>query len=136
LFNNFFAQTIVTDKTIRSYFEKTYFKMALISFIFICIAILTTNIYLSSHVNFNLFIITLVSFIGTIIMIAGLYIRHKKLSLGFIYQQKVFNIDVIYSILIAPLILILYFIGGQQFLLFSYLLSSVTTYICYKNIKL
>jgi hypothetical protein len=69
-------------------------------------------------------------------MIAGLYIRHKKLSLGFIYQQKVFNIDVIYSILIAPLILILYFIGGQQFLLFSYLLSSVTTYICYKNIKL
>ena len=136
LFNNFFAQTIVTDKTIRSYFEKTYFKMALISFIFICIAILTTNIYLSSHVNFNLFIITLVSFIGTIIMIAGLYIRHKKLSLGFIYQQKVFDIDVIYSILIAPLILILYFIGGQQFLLFSYLLSSVTTYICYKNIKL
>jgi hypothetical protein len=69
-------------------------------------------------------------------MIAGLYIRHKKLSLGFIDQQKVFNIDVIYSILIAPLILILYFIGGQQFLLFSYLLSSVTTYICYKNIKL
>jgi hypothetical protein len=69
-------------------------------------------------------------------MIAGLHIRHKKLSLGFIYQQKVFDMDVIYSILIAPMIMILYFIGGQQFLIFSYLLSSVTSYICYKSIKL
>ena len=136
LFNNLFAQTVITNKAIRLFFEKTYFKMALISFIFVCIAILATNIYLSSHVNFNLFIITLVSLIGTIVMISGLYIRHKKLSLGFIYQQKIFDIDVIYSILIAPMILILYFIGGEQFLLFAYLLSSVTAYICYKSIKL
>ena len=136
LFNNLFAQTVITNKAIKLFFEKTYFKTALISFIFVCIAILATNIYLSSHVNFNLFIITLVSLIGTIVMISGLYIRHKKLSLGFIYQQKIFDIDVIYSILIAPMILILYFIGGQQFLLFAYLLSSVTAYICYKSIKL
>ena len=136
LFNNLFAQTVIKNKAIRLFFEKTYFKAALILFIFICIAILATNIYLSSHVNFNFFIITFVSFIGTVVMIAGLHIRHKKLSLGFIYQQKVFDMDVIYSILIAPMIMILYFIGGQQFLLFSYLLSSVTSYICYKSIKL
>jgi hypothetical protein len=73
---------------------------------------------------------------GTVIMVAALYIRHKKLSLGSIYQQKIFDTDVIFSILIAPMILIIYFIGGQQFLLFSYLLSSVTSYICYKSIKL
>ena len=136
LFNNLFAQTVIANKAIRLFFEKKYFKTALILFIFICAAILATNIYLSSHLNFNFFIITLVSLIGTIVMIVGLHIRHKKLFLGFIYQQKVFDIDVKYSILIAPMILILYFIGGEQFLLFSYLLSSVIAYICYKSIKL
>jgi hypothetical protein len=80
LFNNFFGQTVVPNKTIRLFFEKKYFKISLILLIFICIAILATNIYLSSYVNFNLFIITLVSLIGTIVMISGLYIRHKKLS--------------------------------------------------------
>jgi glycosyltransferase involved in cell wall biosynthesis len=136
LFNNLFAQTVIKNKAIRLFLEKTYFKVVLILFIFICTAILATNTYLSSHVNFNLFITTLVSFMGTVIMVAALYIRHKKLSLGSIYQQKIFDTDVIFSILIAPMILIIYFIGGQQFLLFSYLLSSVTSYICYKSIKL
>jgi hypothetical protein len=78
----------------------------------------------------------MISFLGTIIMLRALYFRHKMLFLNRIYQKKVFLADILYSVSISPIILILYFIGGENLLIYSYFISSIFAYFFYKRIKL
>jgi hypothetical protein len=77
----------------------------------------------------------MISFLGTIIMLRALYFRHKMLFLNRIYQKKVFLVDILYSLTISPIVVFLYFIGGENLLVFCYLISSILAYFFYKPIK-
>lgn len=135
LFNNILAQIIMLNKSIRNQFNKIYFLVSIILTILIILSIVLMYIFFPDFLNFNLLFITLISFLGTIIMLRALYLRHSMLFLNRIYQKKVFLVDILYSVSISPIIAILYFIDGKNLLLYSYLISSFLAYFFYKLTK-
>lgn len=136
LFNNILAQIVILNKNIQSQFGKIYFLFSIISSIIIILLIAVINIYFTDFSNFNLILTTLISLLGTVIMLRALYFRHSILFLNRIYQKKVFFVDILYSLSITPIILTLYFIGGQNLLTYSYFISAIFAYFFYKSIKL
>jgi hypothetical protein len=135
LFNNILAQIVILNKNIQSQFGKIYFLFSIISSIIIILLIAVINIYFTDFSNFNLILTTLISLLGTVIMLRALYFRHSILFLNRIYQKKVFFVDILYSLSITPIILTLYFIGGQNLLTYSYFISAIFAYFFYKSIK-
>ena len=135
LFNNILAQIIILNKNIQNKFSKKYFLFSIISSVFIILSIASVHIFFTDLLNFNLFLITLISLLGTILMLRALYLRHSLLFLNRIYQKKVFFVDILYSITISPIIFFLYLVGGENLLIYSYLISSIFAYVFYKSIK-
>ena len=135
LFNNILAQILMLNKSIRNQFNKRYFLFSIISTILIILLILLMHTFFIDLQNFNLFLITLISFLGTIVMLRALYLRHSILFLNRINQKKIFLTDILYSLSISPIIVFLYFIGGENLLLYSYFISSIFAYLFYKFIK-
>ena len=93
------------------------------------------NIYLENfelHFFFNL---TLISLIGTPLMLVGLYNRHKQLSISSKKQRKIFRKDIVYGISISPIIYITYYFGGENFVGYSFIISSVFAFLFYSRIK-
>lgn len=135
LFNNILAQIVMANKNIRDQFNKIYFLFSTIASIFIIILIALIHIFFTNLLNLNLFLTTLISLLGTIIMVKALYLRHSILFLNNIYQKKVFFIDILYSLAISPIIIFLYYIAGENFLMYSFFISSIFAYFFYKSIK-
>jgi hypothetical protein len=135
LFNNILGHIIMLNTSIQNKFKKKYFLLSIISTIFIILSIALTHIFFTNLSNFNLLLITLISLLGTVLMLRALYLRHSMLFLNRIYQKKVFFVDILYSVTISPIIIFLYFIGGENLLIFSYLISSIFAYFFYKSIK-
>ena len=136
LFNNILAQIVILNKTIQNQFSKIYFLFSIMLSITIILLIALINIFFTDFPNFNLILTTLISLLGTVIMLRALYYRHSILFLNRINQKKVFLADILYSLSISPIILILYFIGGENLLIYSYFISSIFAYFFYKRIKL
>jgi glycosyltransferase involved in cell wall biosynthesis len=135
LFNNIIGQIIILNKNIRNKFNKIYFLFSIILIILIILSIMLLHIFFSDLLNYNLFLITLISFLGTVLMLRALYLRHSVLFLSPINQKKVFSVDILYSLTISPIIVILYFIGGENLLVYSYFISAFFAYLFYKFIK-
>jgi glycosyltransferase involved in cell wall biosynthesis len=136
LFNNILAQIVILNKAIQNQFSKIYFLFSIVFSIIIILLITLINIFFTDFSNFNLILTSLISLLGTVIMLRALYCRHSILFLNRIYQKKVFLADILYSVSISPIILILYFIGGENLLIYSYFISSIFAYFFYKRIKL
>ena len=136
LFNNILAHIVILNKTIQNQFSKIYFLFSIFFSIIIILLITLINIFFTNFSNFNLILTTLVSLLGTVIMLRALYYRHSILFLNRIYQKKVFLADILYSLSISPIILILYFISGENLVIYSYFISSIFAYFFYKRIKL
>jgi len=136
LFNNILAHIVILNKTIQNQFSKIYFLFSIIFSIIIILLITLINIFFTNFSNFNLILTTLVSLLGTVIMLRALYYRHSILFLNRIYQKKVFLADILYSLSISPIILILHFISGENLVIYSYFISSIFAYFFYKRIKL
>jgi hypothetical protein len=117
LFNNILAQIIILNKNIKNKFRKKYFLFSIISSVFIILSIASVHIFFTDLLNFNLFLITLISLLGTILMLRALYLRHSLLFLNRIYQKKVFFVDILYSITISPIIFFLYLVWGENLLI-------------------
>jgi hypothetical protein len=135
LFNNILAQIVLLNKRFQNQFNKIYFLFSIISSIFIILSIVLIHRFFTNLSNFNLFLTTLISLLGTLIMLRALHFRHSMLFLNRIYQKKVFFVDILYSLTISPLILFLYFIGGENLLIYSYFISSIFAYFFYKSVK-
>ena len=84
---------------------------------------------------YKFFDTTLISLLGTYFMLISLYDRHRYLSKGKFFN-KIFTRDIIYSISIMPIIGILFIFGGNEYLVLSYLLSSIFALFFYKIFKL
>ena len=61
--------------------------------------------------------------------------RHEKLFESKYQQNKIFNKDVLYGVTISPVIFVLFKIGGESFVMYSYVVSAIVSYIYYRVIK-
>ena len=130
-YNNILGQTILRQKKLNILFnkhEKTFYALALI-------AIISAYAYLIKINNFNIdiFIINtlIASLFGTIIMIISLRKRHRSLFKLYAHRNLVFKRDIAYSLIIFPIIIILYNINGINSVSYAYLLSAIVSFLLY-----
>jgi len=135
VFNNIIGQIVIINKRIKDFVSKS--SNLLLIFYIICIfaLIILNQIFLKNYEFYNFFNITLISLLGTPFMLRALYFRHMVLSINRRYQKKIFIIDIMYGVSISPIIAILFYIGGQDLLIYSYLISSFLALIYYQKIK-
>ena len=137
VFNNIIGQIIILNKRMKEALQKTAILLSSFYIIFLFVAMFLIEKYLSNFYNIELIRITIISLFGTIIMIHALYARHLKLSKSQDKQRIVFINDIIYGILIAPIIFILfYFDTNLSLIKYSYVLSAILAFIVYKKIKI
>ncbi len=132
-YNNILGQTVLRQKKIDNFFLK-YEKVFYISFFVLIILnylfLKNTNIF-----QINDFIINTLtlSFLGTLVMIISLRKRHRSLFKFFYKKNKIFRRDILYSLLIFPIIIILFNSTGLQGVSFAYLISAIISYIIYSK---
>ena len=93
------------------------------------------QMFLKDYEFFNFFKITLTSLLGTPFMLRALSNRHEFLSFSKNFQKKIFIKDILYGISISPIIIILFYLGGANLLIYSYPISSFLALFYYRKIK-
>jgi len=135
LFNNIIGQIIIINKRIKNFLSKSSNLLLIFYIISIFVLITLNQIFLKNYEFYNFFNITLISLLGTPFMLRALYFRHIVLSINRRYQKKIFIIDIMYGVSISPIIVVLFYIGGKDLLIYSYLISSFMALIYYQKIK-
>lgn len=135
VFNNIVAQIIIINKRIKDFVSKSSNFLLIFYIISISLLISLNQIFLKNYEFYNFFNITLISLLGTPFMLRALYSRHMFLSVSRSYQKKIFIRDIMYGVSISPIIVALYYIGGQDSLVYSYLISSFLALIYYLRVK-
>jgi hypothetical protein len=135
VFNNIVAQIVIINKRIKDFVSKSSNLLLIFYIIFILSLITLNQIFFKNNEFYNFFNITLISLIGTPFMLRALYFRHMFLSVSRSYQKKIFIRDIMYGVSISPIIVALYYIGGQDSLIYSYLISSFLALIYYQRVK-
>ena len=133
-FNNFIGQTILINENFKNLlFKHAKFLYCLSLSVFVILVYFITLYYnFNDIILYDFLYFSLISIIGTHIMLIALSYRHK-----FLYSQKnkknyTFKKDIFYGILIAPIIVIIDYLFGVSFLGYSYLISSVIALLVYK----
>ncbi len=134
LFNNTFGPSVIKNNiSLKKYINLLLITFILIMFgLLILISINIDKIFVQPHVTQILG--TFLSLLGSILMIKGQFIRQyliQKTSQSF----YVFNTDILYSFLIILIVPMLYFFGGEKFIILSFFISSILSYIVYKFIS-
>lgn len=133
-FNNFIGQTILINQNLKNllikYYKVLYFLSSLtfISLIYYMI----NNYSLNNKILYDFIYFILISIIGTHIMLIALYFRHNNLYLKKNNKNSVFKKDIIYGIIISPIIIVLYFFFGIDYIGYAYLVSSIIALFIYK----
>ena len=109
VFNNIIGQIVVLNKSMKETLQKTAIVVSTAYIISLILLMFVIEYYLSEFYNIELIRVTIISLFGTIIMIHALYARHLRLSKNEEKQKIVFINDIIYGILIAPIIFILFY---------------------------
>ena len=133
LFNNIVGQIVTINEKIKTLIYKISNLLFIIYIILMTIMIILNKLYLQNFEFYNFFNITLTSLLGTPFMLRALSKRHEFLSFSKVLQKKIFIKDVMYGISISPIILILFYMGGTDFLIYSYPLSSFLALFFYRK---
>ena len=109
-------------------------KIFLLDIYYSCICFLYTNKN-SEFLKIDSFIVNtlIITLIGTIIMIKAIRKRHYSIYKYFENRNLVFKTDIVYSLIIFPLILILYNYKGIDGISFAYLFSALISFILYSR---
>ena len=75
--------------------------------------------------------ITIFSLAGSLIMLYAMYFRQKKINENPNFNNKIFIKDIYVSFGIVSIIPILYFLGGKDYLAFSYFFASIISIFFY-----
>ncbi len=134
LFNNIIGQIVLINEKLKKIIQKYIKLYSVIYFFIIFLLIILNNIYYREYQLYYFLNITLVSLIGTPLMLIGLYNRHKSLSFSKKQQRKIFIKDIFYGISISPIIIITYYLGGEALIVYSFIISSILAFIFYQNI--
>ena len=133
--NNYLGITLIKQK--KNSF-KNFILYLFFYFTFSYLFIYANRYLISAHESTTyfelIFEILTISFLGTIIMIIGINSRLQILN----YAKKnnyLFKSDFIYGIIIASIVPILYFLNYFEQMKFSYLISSIFTYVYFVIIK-
>ena len=133
-FNNFIGQTILINQNLRNLlikYSKILYCISLVTFIGLIYYMI--NYYnFNNNILFDFLYFVLISIIGTHIMLVALYNRHNNLYLKKNNKNVVFKKDIIYGIIIAPIIIILNFFFGIDYIGYAYLISSIIALFVYK----
>lgn len=140
VFNNIIGQIIILNKRIKEKLQSIAIAGSLLYVAFLLIIMFIVEFYLSDINNIEFLRVTIISLFGTIIMINALYARHMRLSKNEEKQKTVFINDIIYGILIAPIIMVLYYLNHEvdnqiNLIQYAYVVSAALAFIVYKNIK-
>ena len=135
LFNNIVGQIV----TINENLKKLIYRISNVLFTLYIVIILSLIFYnilfLQQYEFYNFFNITLTSLLGTPFMLRALSKRHEFLSFSKDFQDKIFIKDVMYGISISPIIITLYYLGGTNFLIYSYPISSFLALYYYRKVQ-
>ncbi len=135
LFNNIVGQIVTINQKLKELIYKISNVLFVLYIILISFLILLNQIYFKDFQFFNFFHITLVSLFGTPFMLRALSNRHEFLSFSKDYQKKIFIKDIMYGISISPIIIMLFYLGGVNFLIYSYPISSFLALFYYRRVK-
>ena len=132
-YNNILGQTILRNKKLNDYFNK--YENIFYSIFIIVVFVFYILIKNSEFLKIDSFIVNtlLISLIGTIIMIKAIRKRHYSIYKYFENRNLVFKTDIVYSLIIFPLILILYNYKGIDGISFAYLFSALISFILYSR---
>jgi hypothetical protein len=134
LFNNIVGQIVTINEKLKTLIYKISNVLFVLYIILVTLLIFLNQIYLQNFEFYNFFNITLTSLLGTPFMLRALSNRHQFLSVSKEFQKKIFIKDVMYGISISPIILILFYLGGTNLLIYSYPLSSFLALFFYRKV--
>lgn len=139
LFNNTFGPSIIKNKIKLNFFYYYFqFIFFLIALFFLFISMKSGNNIFSDSLSTQFFTIG-ISMIGSYFMVKAMISRQKKI------QNKknnnfVFRVDILYALIVAIIVPILYFVGSKILVSLSFLVSSLIAWmifdIFYEKIKL
>ncbi len=132
-FNNFIGQTILINENIKVFIFK-YYKIIYFLSLSIIISLIRYlgNYNLKNENLYDFLYFTLISIVGTHIMLLALFERHQQLYLKKVNKNLIFKKDILYGIIIAPLIIILNYLFDASAIGFAYLISSFIALFVYK----
>ena len=133
LFNNIVGQIVTINERIKTVIYKISNVLFILYIILVMLLIILNKLYFQDYEFYNFFKITLTSLLGTPFMLRALSNRHEFLSVSKKFQNKIFIKDVFYGISISPIIIILFYLGGANFLIYSYPLSSLLALFYYRK---
>ena len=135
LFNNIVGQIVTINEKLKNIIVKIS-NILFVLYIIIILSLIVLNQYFLKDFEFyELFNITLASLLGTPFMLKALSYRHEFLSFSKSFQKKIFIRDIFYGISICPIILILYYIGEKEALIYAYPISSLLALFYYNKIR-
>lgn len=134
IFNNIVGQIVILNEWLYFYVKRNFKKIIMSYFVilFICFAI--TESIITNQEILKFIDITLISLIGTPFMLVSLYYRHLDLSVGKKFQRIIFKKDIFYGLVISPIILGFYYLGGVNYITYSYVLSTIISMLVYVRI--
>ena len=135
LFNNIVGQIVTINEQIKILIYKISNVLFILYVIFVLSLIIINRIYLQDFEFYNFFNITLTSLMGTPFMLRALSNRHEFLSASKAMQKRIFIKDVLYGISISPIIIVLFYLGGINFLIYSYPISSFLALFYYRKVQ-
>ena len=135
LFNNIVGQIVTINERLKNLIYKISNILFILYIILISILIVVNQIFFQEYQFFNFFSITLTSLLGTPFMLRALSSRHEFLSFSKSFQKKIFTRDILYGISISPIIVVLFYLGGKETLIYSYPISSFLALFYYRKIK-
>ena len=133
ILNNILGQTILRDqnldKKIKLFEQKYLSDLILLILLFLYLTLILYSPYIiPKNLDQSVVSLFIPSLLGTFIMIRSIRLRHQLM----INKNYVFKKDILYSVLITPLIIILNYIGEIELIIHAFLISSVISYLIYK----
>ena len=135
LFNNIVGQIVTINEQLKSIIFKISNILFAVYIILILLLIVLNRYFLSDFQFYELFNITLTSLLGTPFMLRALSFRHEFLSFSKSFQKKIFIKDIFYGVSICPIIIILYYLGEREALIYAYPISSFLALFYYNKIN-
>ena len=132
LFNISFGPTIIKRNIKIKYLEKIkFYAYLIIAFLIFLTLYNKDKIFFDNQ--FTQLFGTTISLLGAVFMIKGQYYRQYIIQKTD-YISKLFNYDIVYSVIICLIVPILFLIGGDSLVVISFLVSSLLSFGMYKLI--
>jgi len=132
LFNNTIGQILIMNNHFTLFFKKKIQLILIIYFFVLFLSFLILN-NIGEIETYSFFKYTLISLVGTPIILLALFNRHINLSQKIRDQNDIFIKDIYYGVIISPIIIILYFLGRENYVSYSYVLSSIVALLIYSS---